>query len=204
MTEHEKERLAKEQADKQRREQQTAEDRQAEERRQAEEQARVERTAQEERKRADERRHEEQRRQEDSRRQDEERRRSEQQAQDERRRQESRYREQEAQIHESTANTLYKKTEDNPQARYAREKGVAYVSTSGVVNDYYRHANDMNKAQHDSQGKQLTEADFIALREKHTRSSAMEKFTAQEKALGDKIQERFDAQSQTITPGKSR
>jgi len=219
-------RLNNQQSERFRQEQRAAEDRQTEERQRSEERARAERSTQEQRMRDEDRLRDEQRRQEDSRRHEDERRRTEQQRQESNRGRESQKREQdvaaEAKMHESTAKTLSDKGQENQQAQYTREKGVPYVSTNYVVNQYYRNANAQNKAQHGIDGKPLSEGQFMQL---HTEkaaertapdkvaapdkgqrnvSPAMEKYRAHEQTLGGKVQERLASQShgQPISQGK--
>ena len=193
------------------------------ERQQSEERARIERTAQEERNREDSRRSEEQRRQDDRRRQDDERKRSEQQKREDNRRQENQRREQgahsEIHLHESTAKTPSEKTAGNAQAQYAREKGVAYVETSSVINSIYRNINAQNRAQHGVDGKPLSEGQLVELRAKNpgnrhsttesergqkTEGTAIERHQAQVEPLKDKVQARINAWKQSMSQNRTR
>ena len=204
-----------EQSNRLRQEQRAAEERQTEERRQAEERSRIERAAQEERRREDDRRREDQQRQDDRRRQDDERRRTEQQTQETQRRQENQKREQmtqsEVQTQGNAIKNLHEKSYDNEQARYAREKGVAYVETSGFVRGIYRNINDLNNAHYNNRspdGRQIKNEgkgnSSSPNQDSSKEISAIDKFKAHAESLAEKVQARLTSQSQNKTQGRSR
>lgn len=180
---------------------------------QREDRQRTERAAQEQRQREEQQRRDDERRREDERRRDDERSRAEQREADQRRRHTEERRQSDAQaemqIQESTVRTLQKESGENEQARYAREKGVAYVDGNAVVADYYRNINAARQSLHDERGTAAPEQSrtpIAAAPEKGEAkdSPAMEKYKARSAALQGKVKERLAGQSKSQDKGVSR